>query len=73
MSKAQWPKIRARTYRWQDKSGTVLEYQAESKRQRHFVPSHSIIIASINRLLFVTNTYTYLWHKEGMMIDAIYL
>ena len=23
MSKAQWPKIRARSYRWQDKSGVV--------------------------------------------------
>ena len=25
MSKAQWPKIRARTYRWQDKSGANNE------------------------------------------------
>jgi len=24
MSKAQWPKIRARSYRWQDKSGVAL-------------------------------------------------
>ena len=23
INKAQWPKIRARTYRWQDKSGAV--------------------------------------------------
>ena len=25
MSKAQWPKIKARSYRWQDKSGTIRE------------------------------------------------
>ena len=34
MSKAQWPKIRARTYRWQDKSGMV--HQGSKASDAHY-------------------------------------